>query len=189
MSEDYLWDKSGEPDPEVEQLERALGQLRYKAPKKPLPLPQVSRPLFRFRLNGLSAVAAGIVILLLAGGLWLRLRPSAPVANPEVTSGRPPQTGPIDLTASGTHKQERGETPVKAVPVQSRVTYRFQNPKRQELGRDSISLNARAAREQQMVRKGEMAKEQLIKALLITSEKLNAMQKKIQGDQERQPIS
>ncbi len=30
---DYLWDKSGKPDPEIEQLERTLGKLGYRAPQ------------------------------------------------------------------------------------------------------------------------------------------------------------
>jgi hypothetical protein len=30
MSEEYLWDRSGPPDPETEQLERTLGALRYR---------------------------------------------------------------------------------------------------------------------------------------------------------------
>ncbi len=32
---DYLWDKSGKPDPEIEQLERALSPLRYQKPRRP----------------------------------------------------------------------------------------------------------------------------------------------------------
>jgi len=32
MSENYLWDRSGEPDPEIERLERALAPHRWKAP-------------------------------------------------------------------------------------------------------------------------------------------------------------
>jgi hypothetical protein len=31
MRDDYLWDRSGPPDPEVERLERVLGELRYGA--------------------------------------------------------------------------------------------------------------------------------------------------------------
>ena len=27
---DYLWDKTGEPDPEIQQLEEILGTLRYQ---------------------------------------------------------------------------------------------------------------------------------------------------------------
>src|SRR5205085_6486968 len=30
MNEDYLWDKSGEPDPEIQQLEEILKPLRYE---------------------------------------------------------------------------------------------------------------------------------------------------------------
>ena len=38
MNDDYLWDKSGEPDPEVQKLEEILGTLRYQP--RPLNLPQ-----------------------------------------------------------------------------------------------------------------------------------------------------
>jgi hypothetical protein len=30
MNEEYLWDKSGEPDPEIQELEETLGSLRYQ---------------------------------------------------------------------------------------------------------------------------------------------------------------
>ena len=30
MSEDYLWDRTGPPDPDIERLERALAPLRYR---------------------------------------------------------------------------------------------------------------------------------------------------------------
>ena len=44
MKEDYLWDKSGEVDADVERLENVLSSLRYKRPAEPLPLPVVKRP-------------------------------------------------------------------------------------------------------------------------------------------------
>ena len=37
MNDDYLWDKTGEPDPQIQQLEEILGTLRYQP--RPLPLP------------------------------------------------------------------------------------------------------------------------------------------------------
>ena len=37
MNDDYLWDKSGEPDPEIQELEEILAPLRYQP--KPLELP------------------------------------------------------------------------------------------------------------------------------------------------------
>ena len=42
MKEDYLWDKTGDPDPEIQQLEEILGTLRYEP--KPLELPQDLTP-------------------------------------------------------------------------------------------------------------------------------------------------
>ena len=35
---DYLWDKTGEPDPEIQQLEEILGTLRYQP--RPLEIPE-----------------------------------------------------------------------------------------------------------------------------------------------------
>jgi hypothetical protein len=35
MSDDYLWDRSGEPDPEIERLERLLSPLRYQGRQRP----------------------------------------------------------------------------------------------------------------------------------------------------------
>ena len=68
MNDDYLWDRSGEPDPEVERLERVLGKYRYQ--DKPL------SPALRSRLSErrggwlrLAAVAAAILIALT--GLWI----------------------------------------------------------------------------------------------------------------------
>ena len=37
MKDDYLWDGSGEPDPEIRELEDILGELRYQP--RPLEIP------------------------------------------------------------------------------------------------------------------------------------------------------
>ena len=37
---DYLWDKTGEPDPEVQQLEEILSTLRYQP--RPLEIPRTA---------------------------------------------------------------------------------------------------------------------------------------------------
>ncbi len=65
MSDDYLWDRSGEPDPEVQRLERILGSLRYERPA-PLLVERPRRSRYRF----LAAAAAALVV---AGG-WLALK-------------------------------------------------------------------------------------------------------------------
>ena len=66
MNDDYLWDKTGPPDPQVQQLEEILGALRYQP--RPLVLPR-KRNYFP-----LLAIAASLLLALLAGGIWLRVR-------------------------------------------------------------------------------------------------------------------
>jgi hypothetical protein len=205
MNEDYLWDKSGEPDPEIQQLEQTLGRLRYKRPVQPLALPKLARPWYRPGLSPMLAIAATLVILVLAGGLWLSLRrtssnnSSNPVAirtAPEVTnspqsvSGPERPVGPIDTTGrvsiQDVEKQQTNSSAPR-LPL-NKSNRRAPLERRQEVA-NLTERTIRIRREQQINREGELAKEQLIKALLITSDKLNAVQKKIQGNQERGPIS
>lgn len=65
MNDDYLWDRSGEPDPEIQQLEEILGTLRYQP--KPLKIAP------RRNYLALLAIAATVLIAVIAGGLWLQL--------------------------------------------------------------------------------------------------------------------
>ena len=62
MKDDYLWDRSGEPDPEVERLERLLSRYRHEAP---------------FNLGGRKSrrwwLAAAAAVLLVVAGAALAL--------------------------------------------------------------------------------------------------------------------
>ncbi len=88
MNDDYLWDKSGEPDPEIQQLEEILGTLRYQP--RPLNLPR------RRNYVPFLAIAAAVVVALLAGGLWTLIKspeptiPSVAIAQPENPKINPP---------------------------------------------------------------------------------------------------
>lgn len=64
MKGDYLWDGSGEPDPDVQKLERALGKLRHSGRAPALPVMPAQRR--RLPLNWL-AVAAALVVAVMAG--------------------------------------------------------------------------------------------------------------------------
>ncbi len=75
MKDDYLWDGAGEPDPEVQKLEQALGRFRQDAPAPDFgAIPEVRKEQRRFRIFGLGgmqlwgAVAAALVIA--AGGIY-----------------------------------------------------------------------------------------------------------------------
>ena len=82
---DYLWDKSGEPDPEIQRLEELLGGLAHRpgaVPRLPTPRRSPWIPL---------AIAASVLILLLGGG-WLFVRPSGPAWQVSALAGKPART-------------------------------------------------------------------------------------------------
>ena len=74
MSDDYLWDGSGEPDPEIERLENRLA--RYRHDQAPPEFPERAKRrewLVRWRLiPSLAAAALALVVM----GVWLGRRPS-----------------------------------------------------------------------------------------------------------------
>jgi hypothetical protein len=87
MKTDYLWDGSGEPDPEIQKLESTLGSLRHNRPAPEFPALQLparvqSRKSFRLFWPPMIYAAAACVALLLAGALAWRLR-QAPVVPSE----------------------------------------------------------------------------------------------------------
>jgi hypothetical protein len=68
MNDDYLWDRSGAPDPEVEHLEQMLGRFRRTqvAPDFPAILPAENRP----RTSRILWPLATAALVLFALGLW-----------------------------------------------------------------------------------------------------------------------
>ncbi|HLJ50047.1 MAG TPA: FecR domain-containing protein [Bryobacteraceae bacterium] len=67
---DYLWDKSGEPDPEVQRLEELLSPFAMK--KAPLRFPE------RRRWRPLLVVAASVAVITAAVTFWYVRRPHGP---------------------------------------------------------------------------------------------------------------
>jgi hypothetical protein len=89
MKDDYLWSGSGEPDPEIQKLETALGRFRHARPAPIFPEIAVrGRQATRRRIwpqgtGGLRWAATAAVIVLAAAPafLWLRLRPAPQIEN------------------------------------------------------------------------------------------------------------
>lgn len=77
MNEDYLWDKSGEPDPEIQRLENLLSPLGHKAQVLSFPA--------RNSTPYLLAIAASLLIL--AGGAWVAWQKSRPAWEVASVSG------------------------------------------------------------------------------------------------------
>lgn len=65
-SDDYLWDGSGEPDPEIQKLENVLGKLRHNRPAPAFPAATLQPPARRLRLwrPALFPVAAVVAAIL-----------------------------------------------------------------------------------------------------------------------------
>lgn len=76
MDNDYLWDGSGKPDPDIEHLEKTLGQFRHRSqplPQFPAIIPESSKrsPLSWSLLFFPRLVVAATVILLAVGAWFL----------------------------------------------------------------------------------------------------------------------
>jgi len=89
MNDDYLWDRSGEPDPEVERLERVLGRYRYQ----PRPLSASVTSHFEWQRKfwvRLAAVAAAILIVV--AGMWILKVQNRSVSDAPELAGKDRQT-------------------------------------------------------------------------------------------------
>ena len=203
MNEDYLWDKTGEADPEIERLEQKLSSLRFKRPAEPLPLPAAApRRFFGFNFQTPAlAAAAALLVLLLAGGLWLSLRgrgttSTAGQSAPAATA--PPVEKQGEKSASGSRPPIGPQLPPNAVDPRALEAGagrpdRQTAPGRSTGGRRLVARRAVprrvSPRQEELARRGEEAKAQLIKALHLASDKLNEVQKKIQAGPDEGPTS
>lgn len=149
MNEDYLWDKSGEPDPQIQELEQILAPMRYEP--KPLELPVVRR---RNYLS-LAAIAATLLVALLAGGLWIKSRKQ--------------QTPQQEIAKSVPSVVKEKET----IP-QPTIATNTDLPKKKPFRRRKPILTNQE-REEALA-----AKEQVMLALRVASEKLKLAQRRTQ---------
>jgi len=82
MKDDYLWDGSGEPDPEIQKLETALGRYRHNQPAPAFDGLREIRPAKQrgsfFSLRWSYQLGAVAAIVLLAAAVFLVLRSRLP---------------------------------------------------------------------------------------------------------------
>lgn len=117
---DYLWDGSGEPDPEIQRLERTLGRFRHTRPAPVFPkIERVTRQSRWWQEIAPSIwaprlVASSLVVAAIACALWLSHPPQMPpIARNswavEVSAARQPESAEISVvTKKG--RLEVGET-------------------------------------------------------------------------------
>lgn len=198
--DDYLWDQSGEPDPEIERLEQTLSRLRYKRPERvpPMPLDFIAYQTRRTR-SPYFAIAAAALLAVLAIGLWFAWQRGQgtdsklqPVAIANSTNLQHP--GIIDKASSPEqHETQNNPSPQTARSSNNEIP-RSQAPLNQIAMRQrdarALSAQQRASmnrRAEQL--EGEQAKERLMMALQIASDKLSFAQKKIQANKSGGPAS
>ncbi|HEU4766303.1 MAG TPA: hypothetical protein VFS77_02985 [Pyrinomonadaceae bacterium] len=152
MNDDYLWDKSGEPDPEIQELENILAPLRYQP--KPLELPDELVDRRKRNYSPVLAIAATLLIALLAGGVWLRSR---------------------------TEKSEQPQHQVKSIPPVVKETPTPVIVENKDLPRKPIRKhNNKSVFSKRQREEAIAAKEQVMVALRLASEKLRSAQKRTQ---------
>ena len=162
MNDDYLWDKSGEPDPQVKQLEEILGTLRYQP--KPLEIPKDLPLQQRRNYFPWAAIAAALLLALLAGSFWLSRRSTgeAPVHQADVKT-------PASVEEKKTSNPELLQP--KPADNNNEIAVHVRHPRR-----SSVPALSKQEREEAL-----MAKEQVMLALRVTTEKLSLVHKKTQN--------
>lgn len=162
MNEDYLWDKSGPPDPEIQQLEDILGTLRYQP--KPFEVPRDVPAPRRRSYFPVLAIAATLLLALLAGGIWLATRNEVQPQQASVPPAPPVSTPSVEEKVIPTPEPQKNFAPRERTVV---VNYKRRN---------RSSVLGKREREEALA-----AKQQLMIALRLASEKLNLAHKKTQS--------
>ncbi|HVQ37022.1 MAG TPA: hypothetical protein VMS31_05795 [Pyrinomonadaceae bacterium] len=179
MKEDYLWDKTGEPDPEIQALEEVLGTLRYQP--KPLEIPAGLAPHRKNTfLPRFLAIAATVAIMLLGAGLWFGLQETE---RPDVATS---ESKPANAEATPVVlSPESNSAPTPSTAQPSTAQDDKPNPQRFNPGPLShqLAANRRPRVNPRQLTAAEheeaaAAKEQLMLALRVASSKLNFAQKK-----------
>jgi hypothetical protein len=134
---DYLWDKSGQPDAEVERLEELFKDLRYQPRELELPLnaqltAQLAHAPRRNYWPGLAAAAA--LILMVLAGFWLVQNRGQRVAQSPVVAQAnqaAQETQPTREANAGDNSSASVNAPLKEDEKQANS--RVEGPRRQAL--------------------------------------------------------
>lgn len=198
VSDDYLWDQTGEPDPEIQELEQLLGTLRCQP--RPLEIPaalQLSRPRFVLRdFKPRLAIAAAIALVVLGAGLWLGLARRERRDTPELvkTAAKPSASddsrqAAVIVPEDVSHENPNAGNEVLKEPV-SVLVERVNRTRRNRPNPTTVAANANRQREIELktpelagneLKEAQAGKAHLMLALRVASAKLNLAIKKAQG--------
>ncbi|HVF57353.1 MAG TPA: hypothetical protein VM934_14460 [Pyrinomonadaceae bacterium] len=218
---DYLWDKTGEADADVERLENLLGTLGHQP--RPLELPREAPParviVEHRRFRPALAVAAALLLMLLAGALVVTMRresgqgETAAVTNgPDATKRQTPDGGAnapndarptevegkrnveqVAAVASGDGAGGGNVGGGHVVRQPGRFGRRAGARNADSTGRQEVrfvNASGTRARTETVVptkREQQLAKEQLMFALRLTSAKFAEVRKKTEDSDDAKP--
>ena len=167
MNEQYLWDKTTEPDDETKELESLLSEFRYQP--RPLILP-VAPPKKVFVFDYRIAAIAATVLISFGFLFWLSFRNNA---KPQFVTA--PKPLPAVIASQPAENQLVKDTPTASDQPQRILI------KRKPMILKPIQISHRRNRPS-MATQERMAKDKLMFALQITSDKLDIIQHKISAD-------
>jgi type IV secretory pathway VirB10-like protein len=167
MNEQYLWDKTTEPDDETKELESLLSEFRFQP--RPLVLP-VAPPKKFFVFDYRIAAIAATVLISFGFLFWLSFRNNSSQQavndskpSPSVASPPSPENQLVKNTPTAPDQPQRifvKRKPTVLKPIQ--ISHKRNQPS--------------------MATQERMAKDKLMFALQITSDKLDFIQHKISVD-------
>jgi hypothetical protein len=173
MNDNYLWDRTGEPDPEIQKLEELLGELRYQP--QPLHIPAHITVGRKRSFFVPMTIAAAIIMVAILSALWFQFsrKPNTPTLQSK-------QDAPV--TPTNTPQPESS-------PEQKTATVKDEpkEPKpRRQLNRNLLAVYKRPVSKPGVsaprLTPEELAdKEQVLVALRLVSAKLNLAQRKTVG--------
>lgn len=174
MNNNYLWDRSGEIDPDIQRLEETLGALRYQP--QPLQIPahlQIGR---RRSLYPAMAIAAAIALLAVALGLWFAFK-QRQVA-PSLYANQNSERGAKPVEKQQPPQNDRPQQALVSTDVKPPVTQRRHREPTHTL---QARYKVRTPAPTQLTPDELAEREQVLVALRLVSFKLNVAQRKAQG--------
>ena len=174
MDNNYLWDRSGEVDPDIQELEETLGTLRYQP--QPLQIPNTLQIGRRRSFYPLMAIAATIALAAIALGLWFAFQQRQ--AAPSLSANENSQRGAKPIERQQPPQNDQPQQAVVGPGVKPPVAQRrYRERTRTLLARNKVRPPAPPE-----LTPAELAeREQVLIALRLVSFKLNVAQRKTQG--------
>lgn len=177
----YLWDRTGKVDPEIQELEEVLGELRYRP--RPLHIPADLRIGRRRALLPGLAIAATIALIAVALGIWFSLNRRQSAQQLQANTGSPVKQTPIAPEVAPPSPRVEQLAARNPKPADNRKRQR-ESTHNALLTRRNLLLTRRAPREirQPELTPQELAdKQRVLLALRLVSAKLSMAQRRTQG--------